>query len=176
MEELRKALNTIVNNRLNSVLSIAAQVATVTSVDKDKCKCDVKLSNGIEIKEVNLRAVLDDNKKGFVIFPKVNSMVLIGTIENNENNAFVLMCSEITDVTIDAKIVINDGNNKGMVKLPELIEQVNKLENKVNEILTWTSIHTHPVPSLGTSGVAVGVMGTLTLTTENDLENKDIKH
>lgn len=176
MEELRKAINTIVDKRLNNVLSIAAQVATVTSVDKDKCKCDVKLSNGVEIKEVNLRAVLDDNKKGFVVFPKVNSMVLIGTIENNENNAFVLMCSEITDVTIDAKIIINDGNNKGMVKLPELIQQVNKLENKVNEILTWTTTHTHPVPSLGTSGVAVGVMGALTLTTENDLENKDIKH
>lgn len=176
MDELQKAINTIIDKRLNNVLSIPVQLATVTSVDKDKCSCDVKLSNDVEIKDVNLRSVLDDNKKGFVVFPKVNSIVLIGTIENMENNGFILMCSEITDVTIDAKIVINEGNNKGMVKLPELVQQVNKLENKVNEILSWTATHTHPVPSLGTSGVALGVSGALTLTQENDLENKDVTH
>jgi len=177
-EELLKYLNQLIDKRLQNKLSIPVQVAQVKSVDKDKCSCDVQLIEGAELFNVNLRSALDDNKKGFVCFPKIDSLVLVGTIENNENNAFVLIFSELTDITIDAKIVINDGENKGMVKLPELVQKLNAVEQKVNQLVQWSATHTHSgvLTGGGTSGVAVGVSGTLTQTQESDLENENVKH
>lgn len=174
--ELIELIHKIVDGRIGNIMSISAQLAIVKSVDFDKCSCTVLIGD-ILLSDVNLRSVIDESKKGFVVFPKVDSFVLIGTIKNIETNAFVVMCSEITDVWIDAKVVFNNGDNKGMVKLPELVNKINILESKVNDIIAWTATHTHTGVTTGggTSGVAVGVIGNLVETQESDLENKDIK-
>lgn len=177
MDELLRAIQSIVDKRLNNVLSIPVQLATVTSVDKDKCSCEVQLSNNVKLEEVNLRAVLDNSKKGFVVFPKVNSMVLIGTIENMENNAFVLMCSEITDITIDAKVVFNGGLKKGLLMLEQTVGKLNNLENAFNELSAKYNTHIHTGGTIaGSTGISTTPnTTTLTPTTEEELKNDDIK-
>lgn len=176
--ELQQALNILIDRRLASLSATPVQLAKVLSVDKDKCTCKVELLSGIELFEVKLRSVADDDKTGFVVFPKVDSMVLVCTINNSENNAYLLAFSTITDITIDADILINGGENKGLVKLPELVQKLNNIEIKVNDVIAWSQTHTHAgvIAGGGTSGVAVGVTGSLETTTENDLENKKVKH
>jgi hypothetical protein len=178
-EELLKYLNLLIDKRLQNKLSIPVQVAQVKSVDKDKCSCDVQLIDGAELFNVNLRSVLDDNKKGFVCFPKMDSLVLVGTIGNNENNAFVLIFSELTDITIDAKIVINDGENKGMVKIEPTIEKLNAIENKINDLIevftSWTPVAQDGGAALK-SALSSWITQQLQTTEIVDLENENVKH
>lgn len=123
--------------------------------------------------------------------PKVNTKCLIGILENKEAQAFLITCDELDAFefqTTDAKIKLkveddtwtwNDGNNKGIPITPKVVQRLNNLENKVNQILAWTLTHTHTgvITGPSSSGVpSVGVNGTLTNTVDNDIENNKIKH
>ncbi len=61
----------------------------------------------------------------------------------------------------------------GLVKVSELVDKLNNLENKVNSVITTFNAHTHA--STGSPAVPQ-LTGTLTPTTINDLENPDVKH
>ena len=61
----------------------------------------------------------------------------------------------------------------GLVKVSELVNKMNAIENKINSIITTFNAHTHA--STGAPAVPT-ITGTITPTTINDLENPDVKH
>lgn len=155
-------------------------VATVTRVDGAVCtvlrKTDLK-----EFTNVRLN-VSSTEKKGIVVTPKIDSDVLVTTI--NGYNWFVSQYSEIEKITVNADdtIIINGGNNDGLVI-------IQKLTNKINELVDWCKNHTHLL-QIGTVNVA-GNMGSATNASpinvpspksppnklnKKDYENKKIKH
>lgn len=158
---------------------INTQVATITSVDEDNCSCEAKLLDGIELFDVNLKSIID-NKKGIVCIPKVNSKVLVGYINNDSKNAFVVAFDELDKVTVECdSIIINKGDNKGMVKLPELVDKLNSIEQDLNTLKNvFSSWVVAPNDGGGAlKGAAASWFGNvLSTTTESDLENAKIKH
>lgn len=154
---------------------------TVKSVDEDTCTIDVVTAEGMDIFEVKLRAVKSE-KYGCIIFPKVNTTVQICQI-NNDNDYLMLHADEVEkiywkiqdttkEVTKDG-FIYNGGQNDGMVKVKELTQKINALENKVNQIIAQYNSHSHSANGASTTTL---VTGTLQVTNKNDLENTKIKH
>jgi hypothetical protein len=165
----------------------------VQSVDKTACTCTVKMNVGEMIKEdVKLRSV-ETNDMGLVIFPLKDSVVAVGNVENSNDNLMVLKYSEVESIQLKIKdvelsvkntgqvdlkakkvnlnadeIVINGGNNKGIVKVSELVAAVNRLEQFAS-----THIHTSAAPGSPTTTAVVPFNAVTQIT---DLENDKVKH
>ena len=107
---------------------------------------------------------------GFVISPEIGSMVYVLT--SKYTLPFIVTFSDITQFDIMG------GEFGGLVKVAELTEKLNKLENKVNEIITTFGTHTHTVIMLGapTSTTPTPIVGNLTVSQRSELENTKIKH
>jgi hypothetical protein len=107
---------------------------------------------------------------GFVISPEIGSMVYVLT--SKYTLPFIVTFSDITQFDIMG------GEFGGLVKVAELTEKLNKLENKVNEIITTFGTHTHTVIMLGapTSTTQTPIVGNLTVSQRAEIENTKIKH
>jgi len=157
---------------------IYSVLCRVISVDNTERTCEVEPLNGnSELFGVRFQANIELTE-GIYIEPKVNSHVIVGFL--NPVQALVLQYSEVENVYIDTQgdTIFNGGTNKGMVKVVELVQKLNDLETKVNDLVLWTATHTHTgvTPGPGSTGTAVGIVGTLPLTTENQLKNDKVQH
>ncbi|TAE65893.1 MAG: hypothetical protein EAY68_06435, partial [Bacteroidetes bacterium] len=77
---------------------IQVNVAMVTKVDEGAFTCDLKFVSGATLSDVRLKAAIDDMPDGVVEVPEVNSSVLVGVINNETNQCFVLKCSKVAKV------------------------------------------------------------------------------
>lgn len=157
----------------------------VSSVDENKATCDVLLDEEITVYDVRLRAVID-NTEGMYIIPAVDSPVIIGQIDGGQDYALIqaskidkllLKIGNITLEVTSAGVVFNGGQLDGMVKLNDLVTQLNKLENKVNSILTGLKAISIPLAPTGTYpfGSNFAAMPSLQTTVKANLENLKIK-
>ncbi|MDX1903807.1 MAG: hypothetical protein SFU27_06565 [Thermonemataceae bacterium] len=89
------------------------QIAIVSEVDKEKATCKAYLLENEEIllENIRLQAIDDEQNNGALVFPKAESSVLIGKIDNI-SGYFVVMFSEIEEIAW--KI-----NNKQRLKITE---------------------------------------------------------
>jgi hypothetical protein len=93
----------------------------------------------------------------------------------------------IVDDSGDEPVIrFNDGSNEGLVKVIELTEQLNKIEDKVNKLLAHYKSHVHIDPISGYTGTLTPPMGSpdmvtpvpldLTETEQSKIENTKILH
>lgn len=121
----------------------------------------------------NVRLNLTEKTEGFSLMPKAGSIVLVGCIDGDEKNNFVAMYSEVDSMKF------NGDQFGGLIKIEQLIERMNKIEQKHDALCTQLELL--PVPVSGAvsgppvpgsySGVKIG-----DLTLRNALENTLIKH
>ncbi len=87
--------------------------------------------------------------------------------------------------TKDDGIFFNDGTNKGLVILANLVQKINQLENSLNGLIAVYNTHTHittaTVAATPTPGILAPTTSTSSntiapVTLESDLENIDVKH
>jgi hypothetical protein len=170
------------NDILNAIRQAAklpgafSVLATVSAVDTEENTCDcVPMYEAPDLLDVKLFPRDEDGemKKGLLLVPKVGSVVVVSFI-NNQDTGFISMCSEVDEIHL------NGENYKGLVKIEELVDKLNALENKVNTIISTFNAHTHPYVDSGspavTSVTATLVAGTLTPTQVADLENDTVLH
>jgi len=174
---------------------VQSEMATVKAVDKDKLECTVvPLTNDeLEIEGVNLKAVIDDTKNGFVQIPKIGSIVLISLIENTDGDHFVTMYSDIEEVQLiqnnqeilkidkDGNVLFHQGLNKGLIKIESLVAKLNAVEEKLNALIDDYKGHNHKYTDDGVAVVTTGLVAppninNLTKTTVTDLENNKVQH
>ena len=77
------------------------------------------------------------------------------------------------------KIIINHGENVGLVKVIELTEQLNKIEGKVNDFLAHYRVHQIVDPISGTAGPLLPSPPApidLVDTEQSYIENEDVQH
>ncbi len=164
-----------------------ALTGKVKSVDVNKRTCEVlPVNEDSMLVDVRLQAIESGNT-GILIVPEENSDVIVGFLSRND--AFVLHIQEIKNIIISVgysqmeitenNIVLNGGNLGGLVKVASLIQKLNALENDINILKTVITAWT-PVSGDGGAALKTAVAGwagqTITLTTQNDLENPKIKH
>lgn len=161
-------------------------VGKVISVDENKQVCDVDVVNSPDLLDVRIRAVIDDEKKGVLIVPKVDSYVLVGLINNRPESAFVASVTELDKYYLYAndEIQIGGDNFKGLVKIDDLVDKLNQLENKVNDFIQKYNTHTHittatesATPTPGTISPTMAQETPIQpITQVSDLENTKVKH
>jgi len=178
------------------------ELAIVKAVDEQAMTCDVSLFDnedllleGVKLKPVVAELATD---MGPVMFPQVGSKVLIAQINGNPADTFVVSFSKIQKMSLDAgslfkmvmdmqsgamafdlaKMVLNGGNNGGLPKIKPLIEKINQLEKKFNDLLADFKAHKHTGVTVGPGITAIsdkqGIGKIAEVTKLADLENTKI--
>lgn len=144
-------------------------VCTVKSFDSTENTCYCLPING-DADIFGVR-VISDNKKGFLLIPKVGSVVIVSFLDNAL--PFISMFSEVD------KIEINGSNYEGIVKVNELVTKINSLENLINNILTTLKNTTIPLAPSGTYPflpLYTAFSNIVPITNKNDLQNPKVLH
>ena len=138
---------------------IETEVAKVLSVDGAVCKVS-RVRDGMVIDRVRLNAISTADK-GIVVTPKTGTYVLVSRL--GEVNWFVTLCGEVEKISIDTetKIVFNGGHFGGLVRIGDLIDELNSLVEIFNT-------HTHPVSNGNTSAPTSQASGFSSETLEDD--------
>lgn len=86
----------------------------------------------------------------------------------------------INITTKEGEVIINGGENGGLIITSNMVQQVNSIEDKVNDLINKLKTHTHTGVSPGTSSTAPSTSFTsvtpLTKTKEEDVINEKFKH
>ena len=189
MEE-RKIADNIRN--LVGVMGFDTMLCTVLSVDGETCTVKT-VRSGSEYKNIKLNANINDDK-GIYIFPKKDSYVLVTMTDKVQG--FVSMYSDIEKVTLkiddtveieavgdvklkcDGNIEVNGGDNKGMVKVKDLTDKINAIEDKVNSLLSTLKSVSVVLAPAGTFPFApiFSAITPLVKTQQKEIENTKITH
>ena len=154
---------------ISGTSQIFDQIQSVEVVSVDFPFFTGELRNGSTIE--NIRLVSEESDANIYVLPKVGSNVIVGFVDNN--NGVLLVAGELDEV------IIRGDQYGGLVKVSDLVTKLNNLENKVNTIINTFNTHVHAGVTVGAGATAVTptlVVGTLTPTTVNDLENALVKH
>jgi hypothetical protein len=123
---------------------------------------------------VDLQA-MQEKKLGLLTVPKIDSEIIVGYLD--KNNAVVLLYTEIDKIVLDVDntIVINGGQNYGLVKIAELHNRLNAFEKAFNS-------HTHSHALSAPNGAVTGNIDAITNKSSefqsnySGYENEKIKH
>lgn len=165
--------------------SLICEVCRVTKVDDFTCDVESLLTDA-DLPGVRLKAD-SASDEGIIIKPAVDSYVLV--VYLTPTDAFVAMADQIDEIWVKIsdttvkinkdEIVINGGDNKGLVKVEKLVERLNNVEDDVNNLKTVFSSWV-PVPQDGGAALktAAGTwFGTQLQKTEtSQVENEKVKH
>lgn len=139
----------------------------VLSVDISKRSCVVMVDNDVELTCLLMAQIGD----GIILTPSIGSTV--GVLYSVYNSAYVISYSDLDTIGLKGT------EFGGLVKVIELTQKLNALEDKVNSIITTFNSHVHNgvTTGVGTSAVTpTTITGTLTPTQQKEIENKNVTH
>lgn len=174
-KEIKEAIKSIVG-----VPGMMFVMGKVESVGDETCS--VKIADRLVINDVRLNASADGNADNILIKPKVGSMVLMADLSGGELRSLVVIsfsALESMTVKFEGDVVINGGENEGLVKVVELTEKLNAIENDINNL---KSIFSSWVPVVYDGGASLKAAAeswavqSLQTTSKEDIENDKIKH
>jgi hypothetical protein len=159
-KDLRDALRSLVKPNNDGF----AKVCTVDSVDLTTLTCYcVPLNDDADIINVRLMANIDN---GFLLIPEVNSIVVVSFL--SDDSAYVSLVSKVSEVQLNGK------NFDGLVKVQELTDKLNALENKVNDLITACSSQVVTLAPSGTFPLASFFTSVTPLVPTQQLEIENI--
>ena len=148
-------------------------IAEVKSVEGDTCTIEV--DDDLDLSDVRLRVVSDNNTSSkMLLTPKIGSFVLVADLSGGDlSDMAVVMFSEVE------KIIINGGNNGGLVKINDLVNHLNTIENDINALKLavkgWTPVAQDGGAALKTA-LGSWYEQQITPTEVSDMEDDNVKH
>lgn len=129
----------------------------VLSVDLDNRICEVETISGNSgiVFEANLQAAVGD---GLLIEPAVDSTVVV--LFSKYTLPTIISYSDVVTYAL------NGDEFGGIVKVIELTQKLNALEDAINKIITWGATVTPPLTTVTP----------IVPTHQSEIENKTIKH
>lgn len=162
-KELRDSLRTLTKPNGNAY----SKVCTVDSVDLVNLTCYcIPINDDADITEVRLMANIDN---GFLLIPEVNSIVVVSFL--SDSSAYVSLVSKVSEIQL------NGTNYDGLVKVQELTDKLNNLENKLNDLITACSSQVVTLAPSGTFPLASFFTSVTPLipTQQTEIENQKVK-
>ncbi|MBP3466425.1 MAG: hypothetical protein J6K01_02290 [Paludibacteraceae bacterium] len=179
-EDIRQALRDF------TAQGVATMIGTVSEVDATERTCTLTHED-VAYYGVRLQPVTGGSA-GLLVTPKEGAMALAVRIEENDG-WMIVHTDEVetievkagdTTVTINADgIVINDGSLGGLVKVEELVNRLNTIENDLNTLKTAFSTWVIAPQDGGAALKAVAEAWSqqqLTPTKKTDIEDDKVKH
>ncbi len=164
-DELRQALQQKYGEKPVTVLG------SISAVDETTKTCDLD-DDGFMMYGIRLQCVTDA-ASGILKVPKVGAQALAVKIEDGDG--FLLLdCAEYE------KIIINGGNNGGLVNIESLVGKINAIEKDINNLKdvfskSWTPVAQDGGAALKTAA-ATWASQTMTETKSADIEDTTITH
>jgi len=117
------------------------KLCTVDSVDRTARTIDCSpIDDGAKMESVDLQA-LQGRIGGVVAFPKVGSEVIVGYLDRD--NAVVLLMTQTDRIEIDCdEIIINGGDNAGVVKVDKMVDWMNNVYQDMQTLKSLLSTTT----------------------------------
>ena len=162
-----------ISERLKSLYGKAGMVVQgkVVSVNEPERTCEVEPTDDTlpTLQEVWIRPIVDSNAQGFYGLPSDSANVAVLMVD--EDTA-ILLSSDAYD-----SIILRSNELGGLIKIEQLVGQLNALEQKVNSILNTLKTHVHPTPS-GPSSPSTDFVSIQPLpeSQREDLENENVQH
>lgn len=168
----------------------------VESVDSETCTVSV---GDLKLTDVRLRSVVNGEESKLLITPKTGSFVTVIDLSGELRELEVIGYSEIeaidietggdinikckgdTNLDCDGTVTLNGGDNKGLVKLQELNDNLNSIKNYISALKSAINTGLNGVgASTAASGAAgatafEGAMAGQTINFKN-MENDKVKH
>jgi len=143
--------------------------AKVISIDESNYSCIVEpIYNNTQLPNVQMKAVLDGAKEScFIKVPAVNSFVTCIKVADSEQNV------EIINTTKLSKLLLFGDGKDGLVMVNELVTQINRIENKLNDFINLVVAHSHTAHNTP-SATLTGYQGISPITAKADIENTKI--
>lgn len=136
-------------------------VAKVTAISGASCTAE-RVIDEKELVDIRLNVSITE-AQGIVITPKIDSLILVTTIDGYE--WFASQFSEIDKITINAgSIELNGGDNGGLVKAEALVSWMTKVKTDLSAIST------------ALNGLGVAFTPTTPTAKQSDFENDKITH
>lgn len=153
------------------------QLGTVEAVDEQTQTCDVKIDEGYILYGVRLTSVEDAQ---ILLVPKVGAWCIVASIDNDESLTYAMGFSAIDKILANVEeIVINEGENGGLVKISALIDEIDSLKRDLNNLKTafksWVVTPNDGGAKLKTAA-SVWASSSLELTNRDALEDTKVKH
>lgn len=172
------------------VMSPVIVAGEVIAVDAQKWTIDVRpLDESADIFDVKLRTKTDEQELSVIQVPVVGAQVAVGFEAGSKTNCYLLQASELDrlivnvsgsrmEFTAEGDIIFNDGSNEGLVKLPELQQEIEKINTFLSTMRNVFSTFL-PVPSDGGAALKTAMntaIANLQLADLSDAGNDKIKH
>lgn len=135
--------------------------AVVVSVDKEKGTCVID-SDGLELPDVQLSAIIDGNDKKFYLFPKVGSSVLVSPINEDLHRLYVEEYSEIESLDLKIELVRFQVDKDGFL----LQKQNETLKQLMTDLIGAIKAMSFVVTTTGTAAAQSGSTTTLNNTAQ----------
>lgn len=113
---------------------------------------------------------LSDNDTMGIITPNGNKIYL----RDSDGKTFIETNGDI-NIKSKGTIIINNGNNEGLINIIELTNKLNQLVDQYNTMVELYNTHTHQVGTL-TSTVSSGLSEKATKFDKSDYEDIKVKH
>ena len=162
--DIRRELEQALKGRPDTIMG------RVKKVDADGLTCDID-NDGVVIYGVRLQCVTD-GATGFVVYPAVGAQALCLRIE--ETDTYVVVNTSEID-----QIIINGGQNGGLVNISSLTSRLNAIENDINNLKTaFTTWEVAPQDGGAAlkAAAATWAAAQLTVTQDENYEDTKIKH
>lgn len=173
--QLAEAIQQLAGTKFMNFTTIA--IADVVSVDVDARTCRCRTIGGTTTADLITVSLMAEVEDGLLLVPEVDSTVIVGY--DNRTLPFIIMYSGLSAATfwVNGVITLKDGSLGGIPIVGALLQKINNLENKVNQLVNAHNGHVHPDPVSGSTGSpTIIVTGTLTPTQLNEIENTNVTH
>jgi uncharacterized protein YaaQ len=161
----------------------SALTVRITFVNNDGTFDCIPLIGGAEIFNVKIKPKTGDLNGVYMLFkPALNSIATIAMLDDNDSSFILLKAEEyetlelITtggfkcEIKANGDVILNGGDNHGLIKIDELIDKLNTLENRM-------FTHQHISAAVGVPTAPDPATNPLIVPTQRiELENNKIKH
>lgn len=187
--EIRRLLWQLIKSNMPVFKTGQCYEAVVKSVSSDVLTCEVRPADHDQedfTLTARLTSVVDEVDSYMVALPSEESTVLVHAIKDNPDDLVVISVREVSEIRFkvgqttgkitDAGIVIDGGKLDGLPISSNVVNRLNLIEQKINDLVqifsTWV-----PVANDGGAALKSNLAGynSLTETVLNDLQNERIK-
>lgn len=172
---IQEVVRKLAGTQFKSQMNISVCEVTAINTDDYSCSCTpIDESSNTSLEGVRLMATVDD---GFLMIPVIGSTIVVA-YSDDTTDPYVIMMSEIDEVfATQNKWTFNDGSFGGLIKIREIVQKINNIENLLNHLIGRYNTHTHPISGAVANQTAMQETGLITSVTKVDeLENKNVIH
>lgn len=144
---------TEIKNKLREIVGVDPNLplqATVVSVQNESCT--VKLSSGLELDEIRLKASINGNENFILQRPKINSTVILLSVTGNLDDLVIIKTDEVENFEISQnglKILIDSDDGKIQIENSQV--SLKEIFQDLTDLLKGLKVYT----SSGASGVPI---------------------